>query len=380
MSELTQKVDEIFARWDKTVSPGGSLAVIHDHEIVYARGYGMAQLDYGVPNTPSTIFHIASISKHFAAMAIVLLAKEGKLSLDDEVRKYVPEVGGIKEKITIKQMIHHTSGLRDQWELAVYAGWRMDDVITTGDILELVSLQRELNFSPGSEWVYCNTGFTLLGIIVKNITGRSLREFCEERLFKPLGMKHTHFHDDHTFVVPGRAYSYSATPDGGFKNAVLSYANVGATSLFTTVEDLALWDREFYEGRVVGMDVIEQMHEEGILTSGKPTGYALGLSLKTYRGLKVVEHSGGDAGFRSHLVRCPEQCLSVALLCNLGNMSPSTLTYRVADLYLAEINSRRFKLPKTKVEKAVNLTEAELNNLVGVYFCEAKRISVAITL
>jgi CubicO group peptidase (beta-lactamase class C family) len=366
MSSLTQKVDDIFAPWDKTVSPGGSLAVIQNGEIVYKRGYGMANLEYGIPNKPSTIFHIASISKHFAAMAVVLLAQEGKLSLDDEVRKHVPEVGGIKEKFTVKQLIHHTSGIRDQWDLLVIAGWRMDDVITTGDVMDVLSRQKELNFTPGSEWLYSNSGFTLLAVIVQNLTGKTLRQFCEERLFKPLGMRSTHFHDDHTFIVPGRAYSYSPAGENLFKNAVLSYATVGATSLFTTVEDLALWDQEFYEGKVVGMPVIEQMHEEGILNDGKKTRYALGLMVDTYNGLKTVEHSGGDAGFRSHLVRFPEQHFSVALLCNLGSMSPRDLALKVADLYLADAYKKTGHKP-TRVEKPVKLEEEQLAPLTGLY-------------
>ena len=366
MSTLTQKVDAIFSPWDKTISPGGSLAIIQDGEIVYKRGYGMANLEYGIPNTPSTIFHIASISKHFAAMAVVLLAKEGKLSLDDEVRKHVPEISGIKEKITVKQLIHHVSGMRDQWELLVIGGWRMDDVITTGDVLDVLSKQKELNFAPGSEWLYSNSGFTLLAVIVQNLTGKALRQFCEERIFKPLGMKSTHFHDDHTFIVPGRAYSYEPAGEELFKNAVLSYATVGATSLFTTVEDLALWDQEFYQGKVVGMDVIEQMHEEGILNDGKKTGYALGLALGTYQGLKTVEHSGGDAGFRSHLVRFPEQHFSVALLCNLGTMQPHDLAYQVADLYLGDAFKKAGHKP-VKAEKPIKLEEAQLAPLAGLY-------------
>ena len=360
MENIEQKVDQIFAEWDHTNTPGCSLAVIKDGQIIYSRGYGMANLDYGIPIRPDTVFHIASISKHFAALAVTLLAHEGKLSLDDEIQKYVPEVPDFGEKITLRHLIHHTSGLRDQWELLIAAGWRMDDVITMEDILELVSKQRELNFKPGEKHVYCNTGYTLLSFTVQRVTGKTMREFCEERLFKPLGMKHTHFHDDHTMIVPNRATSYAPAGPNKFSISVLSYANVGATSLFTTVEDMALWDQEFYEGKVFGKDVIEEMHTRGVLNSGKKIEYAQGLVVSQYRGLKTVEHGGADAGYRTQLLRFPDQHFSVVVFANLGTIAPSTLAYKIADLYLAdqmtseEGEEDAVELPVEAFEKMVN--------------------------
>src|SRR5215471_18391031 len=201
---LTGKVDEVFSRFEKPESPGCALAVIKDGQIAYERGYGMSNLEYGIPISPSSIFHVASISKEFTAMAIVLLSQHGKLSLDDEVRKYIAEVPDFGDRITIRQLIHHTSGMRDQWSLLEMAGWREDDVITEGDILELVSRQKALNFKPGEEHVYSNTGYTLLAIIVKRVSGQSLREFADANIFKPLGMTRTHFHDDHSMIVKDR--------------------------------------------------------------------------------------------------------------------------------------------------------------------------------
>src|SRR5579862_9812223 len=226
-AELSASVDALFTTWDQSGAPGAALAVVEDGQIVYTRGYGMANLEYAVPITPSTIFHVASISKQFTSFAINLLALEGRLSLDDDIRTHFPEFGDFGKTITLRHLRHHTSGLRDQWDLLQLAGWRMEDVITEQDILDLAWKQRDLNFAPGAEHLYCNTGYTLLAVIVKRVAGQSLREFAQERIFAPLGMTNTHFHDDHRMVVPNRAYSYALREGGeGFEHRVLSFANV----------------------------------------------------------------------------------------------------------------------------------------------------------
>jgi CubicO group peptidase (beta-lactamase class C family) len=333
--DAVKLVDAVFAEWDRWDSPGAALAVIKDGEVVYKRGYGIANMEYAVPITPETIFHVASVSKQFTAFAIDLLAEEGKLSLDDDIRKYLPDLPDFGKTITIRHLLHHTSGLRDQWELLAMAGWRLDDVITTEQILKTVRHQKDLNFEPGAEYLYCNTGYTLMAEIVEKVTGRSFREWTEENIFKPLGMTRTHFHDDHEEIVPGRAYSYEKA-DGGFKISVLSYATVGATSLFTTVEDLARWVNNFEEARVGGPAVQEAMRRKGVLNSGKEIPYAHGILVEEYRGQKTISHSGGDAGFRSYLVFFPDQRFGVVILSNLAELSPSELAYKVADIYLAD--------------------------------------------
>src|SRR5690349_8472502 len=217
--DTIQAIDALFAAEDTSTTPGCALGVVRDGGIVYARGYGLANLEYAIPITPRTIFHVASISKQFTAFAAILLAQEGALSLDDDIRRYLPELPDFGATITPRQLAHHTSGLRDQWELLHLAGWRWDDVMTTEDILDLARRQRELNFAPGSEYAYCNTGYTLLGQIVARVSGMPFRAFCEQRIFQPLGMRSTHFHDDHTEIVPGRAYSYHPRDGGGFQHA-----------------------------------------------------------------------------------------------------------------------------------------------------------------
>jgi CubicO group peptidase (beta-lactamase class C family) len=285
------------------------------------------------------VFHVASVSKQFTAMAIHLLAQDGKLSLDDDVRKYLPELHDFGKTITIRHLLHHTSGLRDQWDLLLLAGWRMGDVITEQDILDLVWRQQELNFAPGEEHLYSNTGYTLLGVIVKRVSGKSLREFTDERMFKPLGMAHTHFHEQYGSLVKGRAYSYIPLPGAGqdaYRSVALSYSNVGATSLFTTVEDMARWDENFYSGQVGGKALLASMQVKGVLNSGSEIAYASGLMIGDYRGAKVVEHSGGDAGFRAQLTRFPDQHFSAIVLCNAGEANTSLLARQLADIYLAD--------------------------------------------
>ena len=362
------KVDQVMALWDRPDSPGAALSVIRDGEIVYKKGYGSAQLEYGIPITPATIFHVASVSKQFTAFAIAMLADQGKLSLDDDIRKYLPELPDFGKTITIRHLIHHSSGLRDQWNLLVMAGWRMDDVITKDHILELMRHQRELNFDPNDEMVYCNTGYTLLAEIVEKVTNKSFREWTYENIFKPLGMTHTHFHDDHQMIVPNRAYSYSSAEDGGYGKRVLNYANVGATSLFTTVEDLAQWTTNFETGKVGGKDVIDQVHQRLVLNSGDTLGYAFGLGIARYRGLRTVAHSGGDAGFRSYLIRFPDQRFAVAVLSNLGGFNPMGIARRIADIYLEQVMEDEEESQSSESEaREVAVSVEILKKYVGSY-------------
>src|SRR5258708_11516084 len=241
---------------DSAITPGASVAVQKDGKLIYSKGFGYADLEYDIKNTPATIFHIASVSKQFTAFSIAMLVDQGKLSLDDDIRKYLPELHDFGSVITINHLIHHTSGLRDQWNLLLMAGWRLDDVITQKQIMRMISRQRELNFKPGEEMLYCNTGFTLLAEIVSRVTGKSFPDWTHKNIFEPLEMKNTLFYDDHEKMVKNRAYSYYQFKDG-YKKSVLNYANVGATSLFTTVEDLSKWAVNFETMKVGNQKVMD---------------------------------------------------------------------------------------------------------------------------
>jgi CubicO group peptidase (beta-lactamase class C family) len=306
-----------------------------DGRSLYERGYGIADLDHDVKITPTTVFHVGSMSKQFTAAAILMLAQQGKISLDDPIRKYVPEVPDFGVPITLRHLLHHTSGLRDQWELLGFDGWRVgNDLITDGDVLYVLSRQKELNFSPGSEFMYCNSGYTLLAQVVDRVSGQSLRDFTTLNLFQPLGMKHTHFRDNHGETVKQIAYGYEPR-DNDFELSVPNYDTVGATSLLTTVEDLNLWDENFYTAQVGGDRLIKQLQEPSKLNDGTPLDYAAGLFIYHYRGLKIVDHSGGDAGYVADMMRFPDQHFSVASLCNLSSIDPSEMNRHIADIYLA---------------------------------------------
>jgi CubicO group peptidase (beta-lactamase class C family) len=359
---LSERVDRIFANWDKPESPGMSVAVLRDGQLVHSRGYGLASLEFNVPNAPSTVFHAASLSKQFTAFAIHLLAQDGKLSLDDEVRKFVPELRVEGPPITIRHLLHHTSGLRDQWNLLVLAGLRLDDVITESAVLSLLWQQRELNFPPGTEVLYSNSGYTLLALIVRRVSGQTLDAFAQRRIFSPLGMKRTHFHDDYGVPVKGRAYSYRRMRDG-WRYVALSYSTVGATSLFTTVEDLALWDANFAEAKVGGA-AVASLQLPGRLADGKETTVASGLMRGRYRGLDVAEHSGADAGYRAHYLRFTDGRLSVVLLGNAADIDSAGLARRVADVYL-EGRPGVQALPTRAAPREVTVLASDLAPLVG---------------
>jgi CubicO group peptidase (beta-lactamase class C family) len=327
------RLEQVLDEWSRPDAPGVAVSVVRDGQVVSARGLGAANLEYDVPITPSTVFHVASVSKQFTAFAVMLLARDGKLSLDDDVRKYLPEVPDFGRTITIRHLLTHTSGLYDQWEALMMSGWRLDDVITKDHILQVVSHERRLNFDPGSEHLYCNTGYTLAAEIVARVSGKPFREFTREAIFAPLGMEHTHFHDDHELVVKNRAYSYHTAP-GGFRLSALNYANVGATSLFTTAEDLAKWLDNFRTAKVGGPAVLAEMTKPYVLTGGKQIDYALGLAIGSYRGLRTISHGGSDAGYRSYVVWFPDAAVGIAVLSNSASTDPAAIANRVADVYL----------------------------------------------
>ncbi len=330
------EVEKLFEPYNSAVSPGCAVAVIKDGQVVYKYACGMADLDHDVPIRSDSVFHVASVSKQFTAAAIILLNQEGKLSFDDEVRQYIPEVPDFGTPITIRHLVHHTSGLRDQWNLMDLAGWRYSlDLITDQDVLDLIAAQKDLNFKPGEKYVYCNTGYTLLAQIVKRISGMSFRQFTTERIFEPLGMNSTHFRDDHAEVVKNIAYGYMrGKGKDEFRLSIPRFDTVGATSLLTTVEDLALWDRNFYEPKVGGPELIQQMLEKGKLNNGQELDYSFGLVHGSYRGLKTICHNGSDAGYTAHFLCFAQQRFSVACLCNLADMNPAQFCRKIADICL----------------------------------------------
>jgi CubicO group peptidase (beta-lactamase class C family) len=360
------RLDAIFKEWAKPGTPGAVVAVMQGGKIVFEKGYGRANLEYDILVTPQTVYHVASVSKQFTAMALVLLEQDGKLALTDDVHKYLPELPDYGKKLTIEQLLEHTSGIRDQWQTLALAGWRLDDVITQQQILRLLFHQKELNFPPGTKHLYSNGGYTLAAEIVARVSGKSFPDFCDERIFRPLGMSRTHFHIDHRRVVPDRAYSYGKHGDG-YQALPLNYANVGATSLFTTAPDLVKWLDNFRDPKVGGRAAIERMQQAGVLADGKKIDYGLGVALGQYRGLKTVSHGGGDAGYRSYVLWFPEQELGIAVISGLGSFDSGKVANKVAEVFLAEKMSAPVAKSTGAARKFVAVPTNSLSQYVGHY-------------
>jgi CubicO group peptidase (beta-lactamase class C family) len=328
------QIDRIFAAWDRPGSPGCALAVVRDGSLAYARGYGWANLEQRTPITRRTVFDIGSVSKQFTALSIVLLAQDGKLSLDDDVHAYIPELPDYGVRISLRQLLHHLSGLPSYTDLFDLAGVPEADLTTDDDALALIARQRTLNFAPGTRYLYSDTNYFLLALVVRRASGETLRAFAQRRIFGPLGMHHTHFHDDHRLVVPDRATGYEPRADG-YGIDMSNFEELGDGSVMTTVDDLVLWDRNFREPVVGGRAAIELLEEPGLRADGSASPYAMGQIRDRYRGRARVQHTGEWVGYRAGYLRFAQERLSIILLCNsVGDLDTLELSERVADHYL----------------------------------------------
>lgn len=366
------KVDSIFTKFAEPGSPGCALAIMKDGQIIYRKGYGLANIEHNVPVIPSTVFNIGSESKQFTAFAILLLADAGKLDLDDDMRTHLPEMHDFGETVTLRHLIHHTSGIRDTFPpLVELAGYLHEDVITHETQWALLKAQRDLNFKPGDEHSYSNANYALLAQIVQRVSGQPFARFCQERIFDPLGMTSTCIQDFHLTLIKNRAASYYYDEETGrTMNAPVTSSEIGSTSVYTTVEDLALWDENYYTGKVGGKALIEQMLQTMPLNDGSQNTYAFGLFLDNYRGLKTVEHGGNHGGYCAYLMRFPEQHFSVVTLSNLFTWSLKPLNLQVADLYLQDAFVQE-PVAEDKIADGpvtIQLTNAQLQSKVGQYF------------
>jgi CubicO group peptidase (beta-lactamase class C family) len=369
-------IDELFRQWVKPGAPGASVAVIQDGKIVFAKGYGLANLEYDLPITPDTVFEAASISKQFTAMAIVLLEQDGKLSLEDDIHKYLPELPDYGSPITIHQLLQHTSGIRDWLDLTFLAGWSEPSLLVTQkQVLELMFLQRGLTFTPGTRGMYSNGGYVLLAEIVGRVSGKSLAQFAAERIFEPLGMTHTHFHDNVSRIVPGRASAYY--PDGGAFGVSASNAEVvGPSGLFTTAPDLVKWLDNFRDPKVGGARAVRRMQDSPVPVDINPAltlPYALGVVVDEYRGLRTIAHAGVGP-YRGLVSWYPDQHLGVAVLSNRGDFFAAGLSAdRIASLYL---ESRMKPESKATERTFIALDPSATKKFLGVYRAGARRFEI----
>lgn len=377
--EASRQIDALFARYNSQ-TPGVAVAVVKDGKVIFKKGYGLANLEYDIPITSKTVFHVASVSKQFTAFSLYLLEKQGKISLEDDVRKYVPEVPDFGKPIKIKHLIAHTSGLRDQWSLLTLAGWRMDDVITTEHVMKLIGKQKELNFEPGSQFSYSNSGFTLAAEIVTRVSGESFAEYTKENIFKPLGMNDSQFYNDAEQVVKNRAYSYRLD-NGVYEKRNLNYFTAGPTGLMTTLEDLSKWTLNF-ENPVVGdSEMIAKFNQPSLLNDGQPVLFAViegensyhakGQFTRNYRGVDLLNHTGHDAAFWVYLLRFPGKRFSVILLSNDEDVGIFKSGLTIAGYYLKNDLKEKKEIANAAVEtKAPAKFENNLKDFEGEFYSE----------
>ena len=373
--DKTARVDSVFRAFDRTDSPGCALGVYQDGAVRYARGYGMASLEHGVPLSPRSVLDVGSISKQFTAMSMLILEKEGKLSLDDPIRKYFPEMPAYADQITWRRALSQTSGLRDLWTMWGQTGRTFAG--DTVDALNVIFHSAEPNYTPGERYLYTNTGWILAAQAVYRLTGKTLAQFAEEKIFGPLGMRDTRFLADRYAIIPNLAESYG--PRGrGFRIVRSEYdgAIMGPGGIHTTVEDFGRWLNNYDAATVGGRDIIQTMTTPTKLNNGLPAtsgpgrAYAIGLTVGTLRGLRVVAHGGSWGGFRGHFLRFPDQRFAVATFCNLTTSGPDSLAAKVAAIYLGDrmqpdtINAWTVALAG---EPRVATSVATLRNLAGVW-------------
>ena len=351
--------------------PGAAVGVRWNGEVVHRAGYGLAHLDHGVPIAPGTVFDIASISKQFGALAALLLEAEGDLDLDADVRGFVPELPDFGATITARHLIHHTSGIRDWPHTMALGGIGFTDVISFEKILRMLHRQRAINFAPGSEYAYSNTGYNLLARVIEAQSGMTFREYTESRIFGPLGMTRTHFSDDHLEVVPGRAESYAPAgeDDGGdYRRMPNQLTALASSSLHTTMDDFLRWMANYETSQVGGEAMLERMTEPGVLTNGEELAYAHGLAVADYRGLPTFGHGGSWVGYRTNFVRFPEQNLSVAVFCNVADCDPAGRARRVAEVFIGDLMGPAPEAPEPEPDpEGPELTAAQLQEYAGSY-------------
>lgn len=372
--EVTQRqqIDALFAQYADPARPGCAVGVVRNGHVVHAKGYGLADVERGVPITASTVFDIGSTSKQFAAASVILLELDGKLSLSDDVRKYVPELPDYGKPITIDNLLRHTSGLRDYTALLSLAGLDVEEVATDEQALAVIARQRALNFPTGTRYEYSNSGFFLLSVIVERVSGKPLGEFARERIFQPLGMNGARFRDKHAEIIPSRALGYGLdgeAPEGTvrFKNALSNWEQTGDGALHLSIEDLFKWDENFYQPRVGGQALIDRLTQPGHLDSGEKITYARGLFVDEYRGVPRVHHAGNWVGYNAMLARFPKQHTSVAILCNFEGAEASELSEKVADVVLADV-LKPVAAAQSGAGKKAPAKPVPPQRLVGSYF------------
>ena len=331
---VKEHINKLFKTWDSNEAPGASIAIIKNGEIVYANAFGKANLEFNINNTPSTLFDIASNSKQFTAFAVLKLEEEDKLSIEDDIRKYLPELPDFGEKIKIKNLAQHTHGIRGITYLLGMAGWHIEDIITRKATLKLLAEQKELNFSPETDFSYNNSGYMLLAEIIERVSGKPFHEYLNEIIFTPLEMKSTVLSNDYENIIPKLSNPYYFDGKSYKKGIRNSKDIVGNTGIKTNINDLSKWIINFENLKIGNNKIFKKMAQSGILKNGDTLAYSFGQFVSTYKGRLVFSHGGADAGYRSQILRFPNERFSVVVLANNGSLNAEEKAYKIADIYL----------------------------------------------
>ena len=332
-----QKVDSLVISWNNPNSPGGVVGLMNNGKLLYLKAFGLASLDYDIPNTDSTLFNIASISKQITAMGIVKLQLDGKLSIDDDIRKYIPEIPDFGYKITIRHLLHHTSGLRDFHSLLSLAGWRNGDLTSSEDLFRFINTQKDLNFNPGEEYMYSNTGYMLMAKIIETVTGENFKDWMHKTIIIPLGMIDTYIEDESARVSKGNATSYIIQTDNSFQRAVEFWNYTGSGNVHSTAKDLLIWLNNFSKPRKGWESAFNMLQTIDTLNNGKYLNYAFGIEVDSINGIRRISHGGGIGGFRSFVCTFPDEGISIAVLTNYSSSKPQPKVNSIAEIVLPNL-------------------------------------------
>lgn len=372
-------IDQLFREWDNDQSPGAAIGIIHNGQLIYSKAYGLANLEHNLSNTPNTAFNIASNSKQFTAACISILVLRGELDMTQTLDLFFPEFPDYAKKITIRHLLHHTSGLRDFSQITYLSGLRPDDYYNDQDILNWIRSQQQLNFEPGEKHLYSNSGYWLLGQIVQKVSEMPLADFAQKELFEPLNMADTQFYDDNTLVIKNRASGYSRNRNGGFRHIYSMLEHTGNGGIYSTVNDLKKWDDEYYNQRVLSQEFWDLMTTQGSLNNGETISYAQGLAIGEHGGLPTVDHGGRAPGYLSNILRFPEEKLTIILLSNSSNLDARRMSYSISDILLQQKLQKEEPRP-FDTSKVVSLTHEQLKKLTGSYWSQQNSISRKIIL
>lgn len=361
-------IDQLFKSWSKPNHPGGSIGIMKNGQLLYNKAFGLASLEYNVPNEPNTVYNIASVSKQFTSMGVLLLEKQGKLSIDEDIRTYLPDLPDFGEKITLRHCMHHTSGMRSLHALLGMAGWRGDDTRTNADLYRFMKRQEDLNFKPGAEYLYCNTGYMLMADIIERLTGEKFVDWMQKNVFDPLDMPNTYVEGQYNRVMPNNATSYNGSLKKGFKREVEYWGYVGSGNIHSSTIDLLNWMRLYHQPKNGWTDLFDRMQTVDLLNNGDTLRYAFGVDTENYKGEKRIGHGGSIGGFRSHAVTFPEHKLEIVVLTNFSRGGAGRKAYQIADILLGKEESKNRNQSRSKPIAFLEFSAKILKNYVGTYY------------